>query len=139
MKCDVCKSNISVNYGDAYTFLCKKCVDTEEGHDKSKKDRKNDNRIEGEHGEYKKGMIVNISQAVKAVGIISTIVGILFFYWFIRQYLVSYWEFNILNLLIGIATTTIGVVVYAFGYIIPYIISIDKNLKELKDDLKVFK
>ncbi|WP_279237196.1 hypothetical protein [Alkaliphilus pronyensis] len=39
MKCEVCGSKVSVNYGNAYTALCSNCSDTEAGHNELKKKR----------------------------------------------------------------------------------------------------
>ncbi|SET30362.1 hypothetical protein SAMN05660297_01996 [Natronincola peptidivorans] len=121
MKCEACDSKISVNYGNAYTVLCKNCSGKEVGLSELKKEKMVDDKID-------KSSIMKVNKWVESLGILSSIIGILFM-------IVGLGQGNLSSLLSGVLIVTFGVAIYAFGNIIPYIVSIETNIRTLKDEL----
>ena len=121
MRCEACGSKVSVNYGNAYTTLCKNCSDTETGHNKLKKEKMLEDKIN-------KGSIMQINKWVEVLGVASSIFGILVM-------VIGIAQSNFSSLLSGILIITFGVGTYAFGNIIPYIVSIETCIRTLKDEL----
>ncbi|KAB3530918.1 hypothetical protein F8154_13435 [Alkaliphilus pronyensis] len=71
---------------------------------------------------------MNINKLVEVLGVASSIIGIYLM-------VVGIAESNFSNLLSGVLIVTFGVGTYAFGNIIPYIVSIETCIRTLKDEL----
>lgn len=126
MKCEVCKRNISINYGNAYTIICKECIEKDAGHQALIKDKKYP--IEMENG-TNVDSIMKIYKLVQVLGMISCVVGVLCL-------IVGIALNNLFNFLIGIIIITLGAGTYALGSLIPYIVSIEKNISSMQNGFK---
>lgn len=107
MECEACGKKTTLNYGDEQRRLCENC-------------REGKTVLEGLDKEVLSGGLL------EALGLISCIVAMVAF-------MLGLSENSLLSVGSGIFFVMLGAIMYTFGKLVPYIVSIEKSMRIMKD------
>lgn len=107
MECEACGKKTTVNHGNEHKTLCENCSEGK-------------TVLEGLDKEVMSGGLL------EALGIISCIVAMV-------AVMLGISENSLLSVGSGIFFVMLGAIMYTFGKLVPYIVSIEKSMRILKD------
>ncbi len=121
MKCEVCGKSTMVNYGDGNTVICQDCSISGEAKGKMEKEEEIYEPFNTLFNiELKQKQLLIIGMILEIAGYSMFSIGFIVFLPILND------EISFKYLFISV----LGLLIIAFTYLIPYIISIEKNLKK---------
>ncbi|KUO53022.1 MAG: hypothetical protein APF76_12650 [Desulfitibacter sp. BRH_c19] len=126
MNCEVCRKAISINYGDATSIICKDCIGSPDGEKKIREKNKSEHSdlLFNETKFLEKKIFIWLGKTIIILGLLLAVINVFIF-------LNDLTLFGSGDLLTVISNVAIGLLISTIGYAIPYLISIDENIKEL--------
>lgn len=126
MKCEICGKTTFINYGNANTIICEDCIRTDEAKIKIYSTvfqftKKPDDVING---------LSVLSKLLILFGYSIVLIGILLFLRIVENHIIFLFD----RFVIGILVSTFGLIVVTLGYLVPYIVMIEKNTRKNQDN-----